>query len=30
MRMQIKEFAEFTGVSLQMLHCYDEISLLAP
>ena len=28
--MQIKEFAEFTGVSVRTLHYYDEIGLLAP
>ena len=30
MRMQIKEFAVFTGVSVRTLHYYDEIGLLAP
>ena len=30
MRMQIKEFADFTGVSVRTLHYYDEIGLLAP
>lgn len=30
MRMQIKEFAEFTGVSVRTLHYYDEIGLLRP
>ena len=30
MKMQIKEFAEFTGVSVRALHYYDEIGLLAP
>ena len=30
MKMQIKEFAEFTGVSVRTLHYYDEIGLLAP
>lgn len=30
MRMQIKEFAEFTGVSVRTLHYYDEIGLLMP
>lgn len=30
MTMQIKEFAEFTGVSVRTLHYYDEIGLLAP
>jgi len=28
--MQIKEFAEFTGVSVRTLHYYDEIGLLKP
>ena len=28
--MQIKEFADFTGVSVRTLHYYDEIGLLAP
>ena len=28
--MQIKEFAEFTGVSVHTLHYYDEIGLLKP
>ena len=28
--MQVKEFAEFTGVSVRTLHYYDEIGLLAP
>jgi len=28
--MQIKEFAEFTGVSVRTLHYYDEIGLLTP
>ena len=28
--MQIKEFAEFTGVSVRTLHYYDEIGLLSP
>ena len=28
--MQIKEFADFTGVSVRALHYYDEIGLLAP
>lgn len=28
--MQIKEFAQFTGVSVRTLHYYDEIGLLAP
>ncbi len=28
--MRIKEFAEFTGVSVRTLHYYDEIGLLAP
>ena len=28
--MQIKEFAEFTGVSVRTLHYYDEIGLLHP
>jgi len=30
MNMQIKEFAEFTGVSVRTLHYYDEIELLRP
>ena len=30
MRMKIKEFAEFTGVSVRTLHYYDEIGLLTP
>ena len=30
MNMQIKEFAEFTGVSVRTLHYYDEIGLLTP
>ena len=30
MKMQIKEFAEFTGVSVRTLHYYDEIGLLMP
>ncbi len=30
MKMQIKEFAEFAGVSVRTLHYYDEIGLLAP
>ena len=30
MNMQIKEFAEFTGVSVRTLHYYDEIGLLVP
>ena len=30
MRVQIKEFAVFTGVSVRTLHYYDEIGLLAP
>ena len=30
MNMQIKEFAEFTGVSVRTLHYYDEIGLLQP
>lgn len=30
MKMQIKEFAEFTGVSVRTLHYYDEIELLVP
>ena len=30
MKMQIKEFAEFTGVSVRTLHYYDEIDLLTP
>ena len=30
MKMHIKEFAEFTGVSVRTLHYYDEIGLLPP
>ena len=30
MKMQIKEFAVFTGVSVRTLHYYDEIGLLKP
>lgn len=30
LNMQIKEFAEFTGVSVRTLHYYDEIGLLKP
>lgn len=30
MKMQIKEFADFTGVSVRMLHYYDEIGLMKP
>jgi len=30
MKMQIKEFAVLTGVSVRTLHYYDEIGLLAP
>ena len=30
MKMQIKEFAEFTGVSVRTLHYYDETGLLVP
>ncbi|MBR5233119.1 MAG: MerR family transcriptional regulator [Clostridia bacterium] len=30
MKMQIKEFAEITGVSVRTLHYYDEIGLLKP
>lgn len=30
MKMQIKEFAAFTGVSVRTLHYYDEIGLLQP
>lgn len=30
MKMQIKDFAEFTGVSVRTLHYYDEIGLLLP
>lgn len=30
MKMQIKEFAAFTGVSVRTLHYYDEIGLLKP
>lgn len=28
--MKIKEFADFTGVSVRTLHYYDEIGLLMP
>lgn len=28
MKLQIKEFAELTGVSVRTLHYYDEIGLL--
>ena len=28
--MQIKEFADFVGVSVRTLHYYDEIGLLKP
>ena len=28
--MQIKEFADYTGVSVRTLHYYDEIGLLMP
>ena len=28
--MQIKEFADFVGVSVRTLHYYDEIGLLQP
>ena len=30
MKMQIKEFADFAGVSVRTLHYYDEIGLLVP
>ena len=30
MKMQIKEFADLTGVSVRTLHYYDEIGLLVP
>ena len=30
MKMHIKEFADFTGVSVRTLHYYDEIDLLKP
>ena len=30
LKMRIKEFAEFTGVSVRTLHYYDEIGLLKP
>lgn len=30
MKMQVKEFAEFSGVSVRTLHYYDEIGLLKP
>lgn len=30
MKMQIKEFAKYTGVSVRTLHYYDEIDLLRP
>ena len=30
MKMQIREFAEYTGVSVRTLHYYDEIGLLRP
>ena len=30
MKMQIKEFADFTGVSVRTLHYYDEMGLLKP
>lgn len=30
LKMQIKEFAEFAGVSVRTLHYYDEIGLLKP
>ena len=30
MKMQVREFADFTGVSVRTLHYYDEIGLLAP
>ena len=30
MKMQVREFADFTGVSVRTLHYYDEIGLLSP
>ena len=30
MKMRIKEFADFTGISVRTLHYYDEIGLLIP
>ena len=30
MKLQIKEFAKLTGVSVRTLHYYDEIGLLKP
>jgi hypothetical protein len=30
LEMQIKEFADITGVSVRTLHYYDEIGLLVP
>ena len=30
MKMHIKEFADYTGVSVRTLHYYDEIDLLKP
>ena len=30
MKMHIKEFADYTGVSVRTLHYYDEIGLLKP
>ena len=30
MKMLIKEFAKFTGVSVRTLHYYDELGLLKP
>ena len=30
MKMQIKEFANLTGVSVRTLHYYDEIGLIKP
>ncbi|MBQ1241064.1 MAG: MerR family transcriptional regulator, partial [Lachnospiraceae bacterium] len=30
MKMQIKEFADFAGVSVRTLHYYDEIGLMVP
>ena len=30
MKFQIKELAEFTGVSVRTLHYYDEVGLLTP
>lgn len=30
MKLQIKDFAELTGVTVRTLHYYDEIGLLRP